>query len=128
MIVLDASILIAHLDASDSHHDRAEVLLASSGNEDLITSVVTLAEVLVGPSRSGIVDRALIALEQLGVTAVAIEPTGALRLALLRTETGLKLPDCCLLLTAEQTDAALASFDLRLAAAARDRGVRVTAG
>jgi predicted nucleic acid-binding protein len=128
MIVLDASILIAHLDASDSHHDRAEVLLANSGNEDLITSVVTLAEVLVGPSRSGIVDRALIALEQLGVTAVAIEPTGALRLALLRTETGLKLPDCCLLLTAEQTDAALASFDLRLAAAARDRGVRVTAG
>ena len=82
----------------------------------------------MGPSRSGIVDRALIALEQLGVTAVAIEPTGALRLALLRTETGLKLPDCCLLLTAEQTDAALASFDLRLAAAARDRGVRVTAG
>jgi len=128
MIVLDASILIAHLDASDSHHDRAEVLLANSGNEDLITSVVTLAEVLVGPSRSGIVDRALIALGQLGVTAVAIEPTGALRLALLRTETGLKLPDCCLLLTAEQTDAALASFDLRLAAAARDRGVRVTAG
>jgi predicted nucleic acid-binding protein len=128
MIVLDASILIAHLDASDSHHDRAEVLLANSGNEDLITSVVTLAEVLVGPSRSGIVDRALIALEQLGVTAVAIEPTGALRLARLRTETGLKLPDCCLLLTAEQTDAALASFDLRLAAAARDRGVRVTAG
>ncbi|HZM67200.1 MAG TPA: type II toxin-antitoxin system VapC family toxin [Nakamurella sp.] len=128
MIVLDASILIAHLDASDSHHDRAEVLLANSGNEDLITSVVTLAEVLVGPSRSGIVGRALIALEQLGVTAVAIEPTGALRLALLRTETGLKLPDCCLLLTAEQTDAALASFDLRLAAAARDRGVRVTAG
>lgn len=128
MIVLDASILIAHLDASDSHHDRAEVLLANSGNEDLITSVVTLAEVLVGPSRSGIVDRALIALEQLGVTAVAIEPTGALRLALLRTETGLKLPDCCLLLTAEQTDAALASLDLRLAAAARDRGVRVTAG
>ena len=128
MIVLDASILIAHLDASDSHHDRAEVLLANSGNEDLITSVVTLAEVLVGPSRSGIVDRALIALEQLGVTAVAIEPTGALRLALLRTETGLKLPDCCLLLTAEQADAALASFDLRLAAAARDRGGRVTAG
>jgi predicted nucleic acid-binding protein len=128
MIVLDASILIGHLDASDSHHDRAEVLLANSGNEDLITSVVTLAEVLVGPSRSGIVDRALIALEQLGVTAVAIEPTGALRLALLRTETGLKLPDCCLLLTAEQADAALASFDLRLAAAARDRGVRVTAG
>jgi predicted nucleic acid-binding protein len=128
MIVLDASILIAHLDASDSHHDRAEVLLANSGNEDLITSVVTLAEVLVGPSRSGIVDRALIALEQLGVTAVAIDPTGALRLALLCTETGLKLPDCCLLLTAEQTDAALASFDLRLAAAARDRGVRVTAG
>ena len=32
MIVLDASILIAHLDASDSHHDRAEVLLANSGN------------------------------------------------------------------------------------------------
>ncbi len=125
MIILDASILIAHLDATDFHHDRAGLLLTASEKEDLAASVVTMAEVLVGPSRAGMVDHALAALEQLAVAAIPIERTAALRLALLRAEAGLKLPDCCVLLAAEQSGAAVATFDDRLARAARDRGVRV---
>lgn len=124
MIVLDASVLIAHLDATDSHHERADRLLAASGNEELAASVVTMAEVLVGPSRTGTVDRALAALEQLAVTPVPIERATPVRLALLRAETGLKLPDCCVLLAAEESGAAVATFDDRLAGAARSRGIR----
>jgi predicted nucleic acid-binding protein len=125
VIVLDASVLIAHLDATDSHHERADRLMAASGNEELAASVVTMAEVLVGPSRTGTVDRALAALEQLAVTPVPIERATPVRLALLRAETGLKLPDCCVLLAAEESGAAVATFDDRLAGAARSRGIRL---
>lgn len=125
MIVLDASVLIAHLDATDSHHQRADRLLAASGSETLSASVVTLAEVLVGPSRTGAVDRALAALEQLAVLAVPIEPATPVRLALLSAETGLTLPDCCVLLAAAESGAAVATVDDRLAAAATSRGLRL---
>ena len=123
MIVLDASVLIAHLDAADSHHERADRLLAASGSEALSASVVTLAEVLVGPARKGVVDRALAALEQLAVAAVPIARETPVRLALVRAETGLKLPDCCVLLAAEESGAAVATFDDRLAGAATSRGL-----
>jgi len=125
VIVLDASVLIAHLDATDSHHQRADRLLAASGSETLSASVVTLAEVLVGPSRTGAVDRALAALEQLAVLAVPIEPATPVRLALLSAETGLTLPDCCVLLAAAESGAAVATVDDRLAAAATSRGLRL---
>jgi predicted nucleic acid-binding protein len=125
VIVLDASVLIAPLDATDSHHQRADRLLAASGSETLSASVVTLAEVLVGPSRTGAVDRALVALEQLAVAAVPIEPATPVRLALLSAETGLTLPDCCVLLAAAESGAAVATVDDRLAAAATSRGLRL---
>jgi len=125
VIVLYASVLIAHLDATDSHHQRADRLLAASGSETLSASVVTLAEVLVGPSRTGAVDRALAALEQLAVLAVPIEPATPVRLALLSAETGLTLPDCCVLLAAAESGAAVATVDDRLAAAATSRGLRL---
>jgi len=123
VIVLDASVLIAHLDAADSHHERADRLLAASGSEALSASVVTLAEVLVGPARKGVVDRALAALEQLAVAAVPIARETPVRLALVRAETGLKLPDCCVLLAAEESGAAVATFDDRLSGAATSRGL-----
>ena len=125
MIVLDASVLIAHLDAVDSHHERADRLLAASGSEELGASVVTLAEVLVGPARKGVVERALAALEQLAVAAVPVARETAVRLALVRAESGLKLPDCCVLLAAEESGAAVATFDGRLAGAATSRGLRL---
>lgn len=125
MIVLDASVLIAHLDATDSHHERADRLLAASGSEALSASVVTLAEVLVGPARTGVVDRALAALEQLAVAAVPIDRVTPVRLALLRAETDLKMPDCCVLLAAEESGAAVATFDDRLASAVTQRGLRL---
>jgi len=47
------------------------------------------------------------------------------RLAEMRAEAGLKLPDCCVLLAAENNEAALASFDAGLLAAAEKLGVDV---
>lgn len=127
MIVLDASVLIAHLDASDADHDRAFDLLMQLPEEPLAASPLTLAEVLVGPARAGLLDRAGAALHQLEVASVPLEEDAPVRLAVLRAGTGLRLPGCCVLLAAEQTHAAVATFDDRLAAAARERGFGVRA-
>lgn len=123
MIVLDASVLIAHLDASDNHHSRAESLLDSAAAELLSASPITLAEVLTGPARNGTLDQVAAALNQLGVSSVPLAQDAPARLALLRAGTGLKLPDCCVLLAAEQTQGTVGTFDHRLAATALQRGV-----
>lgn len=125
MIVVDASVLIAHLDAADPHHERATALLHDAADEPLVASPVTLAEVLVGPARTGQLDRATSAVDQLGVTAAPLGDDAPIRLASLRAATRLNLPDCCVLLAAEQAQGEVATFDDRLAAAARERGLVV---
>lgn len=127
MIVLDAGVLIAHLDATDCHHDRAGELLlhAADQGRPLVASPITLAEVLVGPARGGRVDQAAAVLGQLGVRTVALPRDAAMRLAVLRAATTLKLPDCCVLLAADQVADAIATFDDRLALAARSHGLAV---
>lgn len=125
MIVLDASVLIAHLDDSDSYHDRASALLSEFADEALAASPISIAEVLVGPARAGQLDRATAALAQLDVAALQLDEHAPAALAMLRALTGLKLPDCCVLLVAEQARAGVATFDHRLTTVAREFGVRV---
>jgi predicted nucleic acid-binding protein len=126
VIVLDACVLIAHLDESDIFHEDSDTLLGSVADEPLGASAITLAEVLVGPARAGRLDQATAALAQLEVAAIALGADAPARLATLRAGTSLKLPDCCVLLAAEQKGgAAVATFDDRLASAALNRGFRV---
>jgi len=125
LIVLDASVIIAHLDATDALHDRATALLLGVDSEDLGASPLSLAEVLVGPTRAGRLDRAVAALDQLEVTSVNLDRDAPTRLAVLRAGSSLKLPDCCVLLAAQQVHGAIATFDEALAAAARRGGLDV---
>ena len=125
MIVLDACVLIAHLDASDAHHDRAFELLQGLAEEPFAASAPTLAEVLTGLARSGGLERAGAALRALAVETVPIGDGDPAELVGPRSATGLELPDCCVLLAAEQIRGGLATFEDRLAAAARERGVPV---
>lgn len=120
--MLDASILIAHLDANDVHHERAGELLLEVVDDALGASPITLAEVLVGPARAGQLDRGTAMLHQLEVTSVGLDEDAPTRLAALRAGTSLKLPDCCVLLAAEQTHGTVATFDDRLANAASAHG------
>lgn len=122
MIVVDACVLIAHLDADDPHHERARALLLDVADEPLGASAMSLAEVLAGPARAGRLDRATGALNALGVDGVALPDDAALRLARLRAGTGLKLPDCCVLLAADQARAQVATFDDRLTVVGRALG------
>ena len=124
MIVLDASVLIAHLDGRDGHHDRARQLIEETGTEPLGASEITLAETLVAPARAGRLDDARSALERLGVDELALGENAAARLAHLRADTARKLPDCCVLLAAEENGGTVASFDSDLIVTARGLGLK----
>jgi predicted nucleic acid-binding protein len=123
LIVLDASILVAHLDDTDPHSEAAKTILA--GGDAFAASTITLAEVLVGAARAGRLDEQLAALSQLEISEVPIERGAAAQLACLRAETGLRMPDCCVVHAASVTAAdALATRDDRLARVAVARGLQ----
>jgi predicted nucleic acid-binding protein len=126
VIVLDASVLIGHLDGNDLHHRRARDLLEATGASPLGASSISLAETLVAPARTGRLEAARDALERIGVLELAFGSDAPARLARLRADTGCKLPDCCVLLAAQAHEGAVASFDLDLLEAARALGLEVT--
>lgn len=124
--VLDADVLIGHLDDCDAHHERArDVLRALAGERaDLRASTITLAEVLVAPEAAGRGDAARSALQMLAVEEVRLGVDAARRLAALRASTGCRMPDCCVLLAVEDAEATLlATFDERLRKSAGDLGI-----
>ena len=126
MIVVDASVLVAHLDENDAHHDAATRLLLDAADVELGASPITVAEILVGPARIDRLSEAQAILGALGLRQVALNADAALRLAMLRAQTGLKLPDCCVLLAAHDAPAqTIATFDERLAKVARRVGLEV---
>jgi predicted nucleic acid-binding protein len=124
VIVLDASVLIAHLDGSDRHHAKARSLLEANSGEPLGASSITLAETLVSPARAGRLGDAEAALQQLGVQELPLGAGAPGQLAEMRAEVGLKMPDCCVLLAAQDHEGIVASFDSDLLSAARKLGLK----
>jgi predicted nucleic acid-binding protein len=125
MITLDASMVIAHLRPRDVHHHAASAYLREHADQPLRIHSLNLAEVLIGGVRAGRGQELLNDLHAIGLRVADQRDGESLRLATLRAETGLKLPDCCALDTALTSESTLATFDDRLAAAARRRHLRV---
>lgn len=125
MIVLDASVLVAHLSPSDAHHEAATQLLLAATDESLAVHALTLAEVLVGGVKIDKGAEMLADLQAIGLGLAVRDDDEPLRLAELRALTGLRLPDCCVLDAAQTNAAQLATFDRALAAAAGRLGVTV---
>ncbi|MGH7922787.1 MAG: type II toxin-antitoxin system VapC family toxin [Candidatus Dormibacteraceae bacterium] len=121
VIVLDAGVLIAYLDGEDTHHRRAETLLTREIDDDFAANSLTLAEVLVVPARDGRREAVREALQDLELRELPFPAGTAVKLADLRASTNLKMPDCCVLLAAEDNHARVASFDDRLVKAAATR-------
>jgi len=67
----------------------------------------------------------LAALRALEIHELPFPADTAVRLAQLRAATGLKMPDCCVILAAEDAAATVASFDERLAQTAKTRNLPV---
>lgn len=125
MIVLDASVIVAWFEPTDIHHDRAAALVDDHLDEDFVLHPLTRAEILVGPHRRGIAGDVVHDLPLLGVRTDLPDAEQPTRVAELRAHTGLKLPDCCVLDIALSHRASLATFDERLAGAARERELEV---
>lgn len=124
-VTLDASVVIAYLNADERHHQEAVDLLETWAPGRLCMSSLTLAEVLVAYARADRMAEGRSMLADLGIEELPMPEDAAAHLAGLRAATGLRLPDCCVLLAAEGGQTALASFDARLRAAATARGVAV---
>lgn len=125
MIILDASVLIGHFESADAHHAEATALLAAHASESFAASVVTLAEVYVGAARAAQAEQLQKLLARLQIESLELPAGAARRLGELRAATSLKMPDCCVLYSAEQYNAAIATFDDKLAARAAELGVAV---
>jgi predicted nucleic acid-binding protein len=115
VIVVDAGVLIAHLDERDAQHEKAVERLLALVEQPLGCSPITLAEVLVGPARTGQIEVARRAIMELAIAEIPLADDAAARLASLRADTNLKLPDCCVLLAALDAGAeSVLTFDDRL--------------
>lgn len=110
VVVLDASVLIAFLDANDAHHPAAVEALRAHERETLVLPASAYAEVLVGPLRRRAAAVATIQ-ALLSALAVRIEPLTAdiaVAAASLRARhPSLRLPDAFVLATADTLDDAI---------------------
>lgn len=122
LTVLDASVLLAHFDDTDLHAEDARTILEAA--DQLAASTITLAEALVGAAAAGRLDEQLQAIAALEIAEVPLAQGAPAALARLRVESGLRMPDCCVLYAADLTRAdALATRDHRLQRAASARGL-----
>ena len=123
---LDASVLIALMNAGDAHHRDAVTLVRRAAIAgDLIAHPLTIAESAVGAAEHGRLQQVRDAFAGLGLATAPGDPDQPWRLAEQRARTRLALPDCCVLDVALEFQGALATFDVRLAAAAHEHGVPV---
>jgi predicted nucleic acid-binding protein len=125
---LDASALIAHLDAQDAHHAEVGSVLDRAVGDRLVAHPLTIAECLVGAVRAGRGAELADSIAAMRIEAVEVDRGGPLRLAELRVTTGLRMPACCAVDVARQHEAVLVTFDLRQARAAVKLGVTVEPG
>ena len=109
LIVIDASVVIGFLDATDAHHEAAVAALAAAASDDLVLPATAYAEVLVAPARKGraVVDRVEEALAALTMRLESVTPAIARAAATLRARhRSLRLPDALVLATADVLGAA----------------------
>lgn len=125
MIVADANVVIAASTPGHSHHASAQEILREHGPRGIVLPTLTMAEVLVGSARAGAEDRARHLLSKAGFDLLPAEEPTPEDLARLQAGTSLKMPDVCVLATAEHLQVGLATFDARLAREAEARGVTV---
>ena len=116
LIVLDSSVVIAHVDRSDALHASARQAMLELENDDLLLPATAYAEVLVGPARRGDLPAARARVAELGLEIVPIDGRIAERAAALRAERpALRLPDALVLACGDVLDAhAVVTGDRRL--------------
>lgn len=107
MTVLDASVVIAFLDADDAHHSEALGALGRLRGQEVVLPASAYAETLVDPWRAGPDSVAIVKrfLAELGIRIEPLTAEVAERAARLRSaHRSLRLPDALVLATADVLD------------------------
>jgi predicted nucleic acid-binding protein len=126
VVVLDAGVVIAVLDTADANHAAAVAALGKHANDDVRIPASALAEVLVSPSRRGVANEVLEAIESLGLGVVPLDRDIAVLAAGLRARRKtVRLPDALVAATGVALEAdVVLTTDRRLARLPRFRLVR----
>jgi len=123
-LVLDASVLIAWLDPEDAHHEQVLHALNGAAREEWAISSLTLAEVMTRAAADEERFAALgEAIADLELVVLPVDDGDAESLARLRSVSGLRMPDCCVLLTASAHGGRILSTDAQLVRRAGDLGL-----
>lgn len=102
LIVVDASVLIAVLDPTDSLNGAAVRALTALVADDLVVPASALAETLVSPARAGRLRETRQKVASLVTAVTAIDEPVAVEAAELRaSHASLRLPDALVLATGE---------------------------
>jgi len=125
VIVLDASAVIAVFYPANPHHERATRLLEHAAAGGFAVHPMTLAESLVGAAKGGRLNQLRRQIHNMGITVFAPEEDEPLLIAEIRANTGLKVPDCCVLAAALSLSSSLMTFDEKLGACAREQSIGV---
>jgi predicted nucleic acid-binding protein len=125
LVVLDASALIALVSSKDPHHNWALEMFRDTASFELQMSALTQAEVLVHPARAGKLEKFLKLIRELGLEITPIEEADASKLASIRSNTNLKMPDVVVLHQAMKVTGSIATTDQQLAKVAKSTGVGV---
>jgi len=106
LIVLDASVLIAHLDPADALHRAAQRAFSLYANDELRLPASAYSEFLVDAVRGGRIDEARDAVERMGVRIEPIDAPMADAAARLRARSrSLRLPDALVIACGEVLNA-----------------------
>jgi predicted nucleic acid-binding protein len=126
IVVLDGDVVIAALDASDAHHNRARQCFETwhaEGTSRLV-DLVTLTEVLIAPAaRPTQLNAAREAIAALGISILTPNAATGADAARLRGEHPISLPDAYALATARHVGGQLVSFDPKVVRAAAEAGL-----
>lgn len=125
VITLDAGVLIAMLNERDVHHAWATEFLIDSADAEFIMPALTYGECLVRPAQADQVNAFLANIDGLALNVIELTADGAVRVARVRAETKLRMPDAVVLSTALEHSSSLATTDARLAEVAQAQGVAV---
>ena len=106
LIVLDASVVIAHLDPGDALHEQAKAALLEHADDDLRLPASAYSESLVDPARKGRLEEAQARIAALRLQIVPLDQETAEHAAALRARAqSLRLPDALVLATGELLEA-----------------------
>ncbi len=121
-MLLDSSALIAFINPEDTHNHLACVKISASNSIHI--HEVSVAESLVRAQATNTVDHVLHVMKSLRATIVNSSGVpGAIRVAAIRHQTGLALPDCYVIDASVESAVPILSFDSSLNKAAQALGL-----